>query len=151
MKYLPPARQIRLKIKSAQSLLKFGTLDNFKYGDLDFNVKNNFYEIFISWQAQVSLKIKNAQDLLKFGTFDILNTPISILKSKKSFIKHLPPVSRKLVPTLKAPKSAQSLLKFGTFDISSVSTSILMSNIIFMKHLPPVRPFSPLFLKRFVK
>ena len=38
MKYLPPARQIRLKIKSAQSLLKFGTLD----------ISNMAISIFIS-------------------------------------------------------------------------------------------------------
>ena len=42
----------------------------FKYFNLDFDVKNGFYEMF---------KIENAQDLLKFGTFDISNIPILIL------------------------------------------------------------------------
>ena len=71
------------KIKNAQNLLKFGLID--------FNFKINSYEIFTTCQAQISPKIKNAQNLLKFGTFDISNMPVSILMSKITFMKYLPP------------------------------------------------------------
>ena len=59
----------------------------FKYANLYFDVKNDFYQIFTTWWAQILLKIKNAQDLLKFGTFDISNMPISIFMSKIIFMK----------------------------------------------------------------
>ena len=42
MKYLPQA-QIGPKIKNAQNLLKLAHLLCFKYVDLVFDVKNNFY------------------------------------------------------------------------------------------------------------
>ena len=47
-------------------------------GNLNFNVKNNFYQIFTTCWAQIGPKTKNAQNLLKLRTFDISNTPISI-------------------------------------------------------------------------
>ena len=46
-------------------------------------------------------KFKNAQDLLKFGVFDISNNAISILMSKTTFIKSLPPFRPKLFQKLK--------------------------------------------------
>ena len=73
----------------------------FKYADLDFKVKNNFCEIFTTWQAQITLEIKNFQVFFKFDAFDIANIPISILKSKIIFIKYLPPGRLKFVPKLK--------------------------------------------------
>ena len=45
----------------------------FKYADLNVNVKNNFYEIFITFSTQSVPKIKNAQKLLKFDTLDVSN------------------------------------------------------------------------------
>ena len=109
----------------------------FKYGDLHFNVKNNFYEIFATCYAQIIPKIKNAQDRLKFSTFDISNIPVLILISKIIFMKYLPVVRPKLVPKY---KSVHNLLKFGTFDIFYIPISILMSKIIFIKYLAAVRP-----------
>ena len=47
VKYLPIARpQIGPKIKNAQNLLKFHLIDISNMSIFDFNVKNNFYEIF---------------------------------------------------------------------------------------------------------
>ena len=135
--------QINFKIKSAQSLLKFGTIiicktlililmskivfikyllpvrpksvpklksseffeiwhiRYFKYTNFDFNIKNNFYEIFTTCQAQISSKIKSVQSLLKFGTFNISKILILILMTKIVFIKYLPAVRPKLVLKLK--------------------------------------------------
>ena len=47
-------------------------------GNLNFNVKNNFYQIFTTCWAQIGPKTKNAQNLLKLRTFDISNIPILI-------------------------------------------------------------------------
>ena len=54
----------------------------FKYADPDFNVNNNFYEIFTNCQAQTGPKIKNYQNLFTFDLIDISNMPIPILTSK---------------------------------------------------------------------
>ena len=37
--------------------------------------KKNFYEIFITCQAQNVTKIKNAQNLSKFGTSNVTSMP----------------------------------------------------------------------------
>ena len=66
----------------------------FKYTDFDFNVKNNFCQIFTTCYVQISPKIKNAQNLLKSGTLDISNILISISMSKKVFMKYLPAARR---------------------------------------------------------
>ena len=58
----------------------------FKYTDLDFNVNNNFYEIFTNCQAQTGPKIKNYQNLFTFDVIDISNMPIPILTSKITFM-----------------------------------------------------------------
>ena len=63
-----------------------------------YNVKNNFYEIFCPCQIQIGPKIKNTQSNIK-------SMPNSILMSKISFIKHLPPARPKLVPKLKMIRS----------------------------------------------
>ena len=63
----------------------------------NFNVKDNFYEMFPTCLAQIGPKTRNTQNLLKFGTSHIWNIPISILMSKIIFIKYLPPVRPKLV------------------------------------------------------
>ena len=47
-----------------------------------YNVKNNFYEIFITCYAQIGPKINSTQNLLKFSTFDVSNIPVWILMSK---------------------------------------------------------------------
>ena len=73
----------------------------FKYTNLDFDVKNDFYKIFTICSAQIVPKIRSTQNLLKFGTFHISNIPISILMSKIIFIKYLPLLRPKLVPKLK--------------------------------------------------
>ena len=73
----------------------------FKYANLDFDVKNDFYKIFTICSAQIVPKIKSTQNLLKFGTFHISNIPISILMSKIIFIKYLPLVRPRLFPILK--------------------------------------------------
>ena len=70
-------------------------------GDLNFNVKNNFQQIFTTCWAQIGRKTRNAQNLLKLRTFDISNLPILILMSKITFMKYLPPARPKLVPKLK--------------------------------------------------
>ena len=62
--------------------------------------------------------------------------PISVLISKMTFIKYLPPARSKLVPKL---NNNQDLLKFGTFDISNIPISILISKIISVKYLPAAR------------
>ena len=64
----------------------------FKYADLNFNVKNNFYEIFTSFLAQSVAKIKNGQKLLKFDKVDISiyrRSQIFQMLSKVIFIKKL--------------------------------------------------------------
>ena len=76
----------------------------FKYADLNFNVRNNFYEIFTSFLAQSAAKIKNGQKLLKFDTVDISicrRSQIFQMLSNMIFIKNLPPARPKLVPKLK--------------------------------------------------
>ena len=73
----------------------------FEYLDLDFDVKNYFYEILTTCSPQIGPKIENAQNLLKLGTFDIWNMTISILMLKMIFIEYLPPVRPKLAPKLK--------------------------------------------------
>ena len=74
----------------------------FKYPGLYFNVKNNFYEILTTCQAQIGPKIKNTQNLLKFGSLDISNMPISILMQKMSFLSNIYQLlGPKLVPKLK--------------------------------------------------
>ena len=65
-----------------------------------YNVKINFYEIFITCLFQNGLKTKNAHNLLKFDKCDISNIQISILMSKSIFINYLPPVRPKLLPKL---------------------------------------------------
>ena len=75
-----------------------------KFDTFDFDVKNNFYEIFTTFLAQSVLKIKNAQKLLKFETVDIwicCQSQIFQMLSKMIFVKNLPPVRAKLVPKLK--------------------------------------------------
>ena len=57
-------------MKNAQNLLKFGTFD--------FDVENDFYQRFTTFQTQIGSKIKSAQNLLKFGTFDISNINFNI-------------------------------------------------------------------------
>ena len=91
IKYLPPVKpKLVPKLKVLGIYLNLAHL-NSKYVDLDFNVKNNFYEIFPNSYVQIGPKINYAQNLLKFGPFDISNMPISILISKIIFIKYLPP------------------------------------------------------------
>ena len=88
--------------KNCSEFIEIWNIWYFKYGDLDFNVKNNFYKIFTTYHAlQVNPKIKNTQNLLKFGAFDISNIPVLVLISKILFIKYLPPGRPKLVPKLK--------------------------------------------------
>ena len=108
----------------------------FEHPYLDFDVKDNFYEIFTTCSVQIDPKIKSSQNLLKFGTIDTSNISISILMSKIIFIKYLPPFRPKLVPKL---KMFRIYWNCGTFDISNIPISILMWKIIFMKYLPPVR------------
>ena len=53
------------------------------------------------YEAQIGPKIKNGQNLMKFGTSSISNMLITILMSKITFMKCLPPVRTKLVSKLK--------------------------------------------------
>ena len=46
-------------------------------------------------------KIENARDLLKFGSSNISSMPNSILMSRASFMKYLPPARPIFVPKLK--------------------------------------------------
>ena len=72
----------------------------FKYADLNFNVKNNFYETFTTCQTQIGPIIKSTE-FIEFGTFDISNVLISILMSKMIFMEHLPIAKPKLFPKSK--------------------------------------------------
>ena len=89
--------------------MKFGNSNISGIAKLYFNVKNNFYEVFITCWAQIAPKIKTALNLLKFDTFDITNIAISILMSEMIFMKYLPPVRFKLVQTLKVPRICGNL------------------------------------------
>ena len=58
LKYLPPARPKlvpELKILRIHEIWHFRY---FKYTDFHFNVKNGFYEIFISCQAKLASRLK---------------------------------------------------------------------------------------------
>ena len=72
IKYLPPGRDPNLSQNwKCPECIKTWNIRYFKYADLSFNVKNNFYEIFTTFLAQSVSKIKNPQKLLKFETVDI--------------------------------------------------------------------------------
>ena len=105
IKYLPPGRDPNLSQNwKCPECIKTWNICYFKYADLSFNVKNNFYEIFTTFLAQSVSKIKNPQKLLKFETIDIwicCQSQIFHMLSKMIFIKNLPPVRAKLVPKLK--------------------------------------------------
>ena len=101
MKYLPPVRpKMVLKLKIVRIY--------WNLAHLIFQVCRSLFECLKQFLWNIyhllypnSPKIKNAQNLLKFGRIDISNMPISILMSKISFMKYLPPVRPKLAPKLK--------------------------------------------------
>ena len=93
----------------------------FKYANLDFDIKNDFYEIFTTCYTQIGSKIKCAQNLLKFGTFDISNMSISILMWKMIFYQICANCSAQIGAKM---KNAQNLLKFGWIYISNMLISI---------------------------
>ena len=116
IKYLPPGRDPNLSQNwKCPECIKTWNTCYFKYADLSFNVKNNFYEIFTTFLAQSVSKIKNAQKLLKFETVDIwicCQSQIFQMLSKMIFIKNLLPVRAKLVPKLKVLRVYWNLAQF---------------------------------------
>ena len=59
-------------------------------------------------------------NLLKFATSNISNMPNSVLMSKISFMKYLPPVRPKLIPKLKSSEVIEiwhiRYFKYANFD-----------------------------------
>ena len=110
IRYLSPvSAQIGLKIKSAQKLLKFGTLNVSNILSSILTSKFIFIKYLPPAWAQKCPKIKSAQNLLKFGTSDNSNMSILISMSKMIFIEYLPSVRPKFVPRLKVLKSYWNL------------------------------------------
>ena len=75
-------------------------------------------------------------NLLKFATSNISNMPNSVLMSKISFMKYLPPVRPKLIPKLKSSE----VIEIWHIRYFKYAVSIMTSKMVFMKYLPIVRP-----------
>ena len=78
--------------------------------------------IFMKNLPTARLELVTTQNLLKFDIFNILNKPISILMSKKTFIQYLPPPRPKSVPKSKMPRTYVNF-KYANFD-SNVKNNI---------------------------
>ena len=97
--YLSPVWQ--KLVEKCSGFIQISHSQYFKYANLDFDTKNDFFYIFTNCSTRISCKIENDQVLIKFATFHISNIPILILMSKIIFIKCLPSLRTKLFPKLK--------------------------------------------------
>ena len=86
MKYLLTVRPKLLPKSKCSKFIEIWPNWYLKYIDFDFDVKNDFYEIYTTCKAQIGPKTKGTQNLLRFETFGISNMPISIVISRMTFI-----------------------------------------------------------------